>query len=145
MIHRIVVLCTGNICRSPMAEGLLKAELPELTVFSAGVGAVVGAPAEPHAIEVMAEHGHDIRAHRAQQLTQPMLQAVDLALVLDQTHADWIYRRYPQFRGKVHKLLKWQDDADVPDPYRAPRAVFESAYTMIETGIGLWLPRLARR
>lgn len=128
-----------------MAEGLLKAALPTTEVFSAGVGAVVGAPADPHAISVMADHGHDISAHRAQQLTQPMLQAVDLALVLDQTHAEWIFRRYPQFRGKVHKVMKWQQDADVPDPYREPRAAFESAYAQIDAGLRLWMPKLAPR
>lgn len=145
MIRRIVVLCTGNICRSPMAEGLLKVHLPGLEIFSAGVGAVVGAPADLHAISVMTEQGYDITAHRAQQLTQPMLQAVDLALVLDQTHAEWIFRRYPQFRGKVHKLMKWQQDADVPDPYQEPRSAFVAAFDQIQAGVEAWLPRLKPR
>ncbi|ULQ45315.1 low molecular weight phosphotyrosine protein phosphatase [Flagellatimonas centrodinii] len=142
MFNRIAVLCTGNICRSPIAEGLLRTALPGRTVFSAGTAAVIGAPADPHSVAVMRANGLDIAAHRAQQATQPMLQGADLILVLDQGHADWVTRRYPQLRGRVHKVCKWRDNADVDDPYRHPREAFARAYVEIEQGVQDWLQRL---
>lgn len=142
MFNTILVVCTGNICRSPIAEGLLKAALPGKTVFSAGTMAMVGDGADPLSIEVSAAHALDIASHRAQQLTQPMLQAADLVLTLDASHSEWITRRYPQFRGKVHKLGKWRDNVDVPDPYRRPRAMFEQVYEQMAAQVQDWQTRL---
>lgn len=142
MFHSIVVICTGNICRSPMAEGLLKAAFPARHIFSAGTAAVVGAAADTKSIAIMQSAGYDITAHRAQQVTQPMLAGVDLVLALDRTHSGWLNHRYPQFRGKVHKVMKWAGDIDVDDPYQMPMAAFEQAYREIEQGIAGWVTRL---
>src|SRR3546814_8777395 len=100
-----------------MAECLLKARLKarKLDSCSAGTGALIGFPADPLAIEVAADHGLDISTHRAQQATLPLLSAMDLVLTLDQGHSDWINGKYPQLRGRVHKILKWREDADVAD------------------------------
>lgn len=142
MFDRILVICTGNICRSPIAEGLLKARLPGKQIWSAGTMAMIGHGADPYSVEVSAEHGLDIAAHRAQQLTLPMLQNADLVLTLDGSHSAWINGRYPQFRGKVHKLGKWRKDEDVPDPYRQPREDFVAAYRQMEAQVGDWLAKL---
>ena len=142
MISNILVVCTGNICRSPIGEYLLKARLPNSKVLSAGTGAMIGWPADPLSVEVMMEKGIDINAHRAQQLTRPLLAGVDLVLTLDRGHSDWINSRYPEFRGKVHKILRWRENADVPDPHRLPRAAFDEAYTLIEGGVEDWVKRL---
>ncbi len=142
MFNTILVVCTGNICRSPIAERLLQNMLPGKTVFSAGTMAMVGHGADPLSIAVSADHTLDISTHRAQQLTLPMLQAADLVLTLDGSHSDWINRRYPQFHGKVHKLGKWQQDADVPDPYQRPRALFEAVYQQMESQVQDWIKRV---
>jgi protein-tyrosine phosphatase len=144
MFNRILVVCTGNICRSPIGEGLLKERLKgrNIEVISAGVGALVGFPADPLAVEVAADHGLDIRAHRAQQATLPLLSAMDLILTLDQGHSDWINAKYPQLRGRVHKLMKWRENADVEDPYRKPKAAFDQAWRDIEIGVDDWLKKL---
>lgn len=142
MFNKILVVCTGNICRSPIAEGLLKLSLPDKIIFSAGTMAMVGDGADLMSIEVAAAQGLDISAHRAQQLTQPMLQAADLVLTLDGSHGDWINRRYPHFRGKVHKLGRWQQDADVPDPYRRPKALFEQVYQQMASQVDGWVEKI---
>lgn len=144
MFNRIIVVCTGNICRSPIGEGLLKARLQgrNIDICSAGTGALVGYPADPMAVEVAADHGLDISAHRAQQATLPLLSAMDLVLTLDQGHSDWINAKYPQLRGRVHKILKWRENADVEDPYRHPKAAFEQAWTDIDAGIDEWLKKI---
>jgi len=142
MFNRILVVCTGNICRSPIAEGLLKAALPKVQLSSAGTAAVVGAPADPHSMTVSAQHDCDLSTHRARQITSGMLQDNDLILVLDASHQNWLNARYPQYRGKVHKLGKWQNDQDVPDPYMQELEVFERCYLHIESLVQDWVKRI---
>lgn len=144
MFNNIMVVCTGNICRSPMGEALLRTRLEgqQRTVMSAGIGALIGHPADALACEIMLEKGIDISAHRAQQATLPLLSSMDLILAMDSTHADWMASKYPQLRGRIHKILKWQENADVADPYRLPRAAFEKAYADIERGVEEWLKRI---
>lgn len=144
MVKNILIVCTGNICRSPMAEALLQSRLKDggLRVSSAGTSALAGHGADPHAVGVMRSFGIDIEAHRARQLTLPLLTAVDLVLTLDDSHGSWIMRRYPQLRGRVHKLLKWRGDQDVADPYRGPLQEFESAFLDIQGGVDDWLGRI---
>ena len=70
MIRHVLVVCVGNICRSPMAEALLRRELrgqEGFTVDSAGLGALVGHPASEYSVELMAEIGEDISGHRARE------------------------------------------------------------------------------
>ncbi len=144
MFNHILVVCTGNICRSPMGEALLRRHLEPkgVKVLSAGTGALIGYPADPLTVEVAAAHGYDLSAHRAQQATLPLLSASDLILTLDQSHNDWLNSNYPQLRGRVHKLLKWGGNYDVEDPYRRPRSAFEEAWGEIEVGVGDWLKKL---
>src|SRR5271156_6032418 len=125
VFDHIAVVCTGNICRSPMAEALLQRQWPQRTVFSAGVAAMVGCRAEPYAIEVMLERGFDISAHRARQATPALLTSAQLILALDQSHYDVICRSHPALRGRVHKLGRWRGNIDVPDPYLEPKSAFE--------------------
>jgi protein-tyrosine phosphatase len=101
MIKRILVLCIGNICRSPMAEGLLKEALPGHEISSAGLGALVGQPADPHAVALMQQQGIDISAHRARQLESWMIVTADLVLVMDMEQKRHLEQQYPLCRGIV--------------------------------------------
>lgn len=144
MFKNILVVCTGNICRSPIADFMLREKTAHLglNVSSAGVGAMVGWPADPPAVAVAMSHGLDLGTHRARQLTVEMLVASDLVLTMDQGHSNWINQRFPQFRGRVHKLLKWRENADVEDPYGGPESVFLDCYRDIEWGVSDWLKKL---
>ena len=144
MIRHILVVCVGNICRSPMAEALLKSALrgqDGITVESAGLGALVGHPADDYAIELMDERGTDIRAHRARQIHPDMVKAADLVLVMESGHKRAIDEADPTARGKVHRLGEWQD-TDIEDPYRRERWAYEDALRDIQAGVASWVEKI---
>jgi len=144
MIRHILVVCVGNICRSPMAEALLKRELREqdgFTVESAGLGALVGYPASEFSIELMDELGVDITAHRARQIHPDMVNAADLVLVMEAGHKRAIDDADATARGKVYRLGEWQDK-DIDDPYRQPKAAFADALEDIREGVRLWVEKI---
>ncbi len=144
MIKRILVVCVGNICRSPMAEGLLKSALggqDEYTVESAGLGALVGYPAAEFSLELMDELGEDISGHRARQIHPDMVRDADLVLVMEAGHKRAIDDADATARGKVYRLGEWQD-RDIDDPYRQPKAAFQDALEEIQEGVASWVERI---
>lgn len=142
-MKHILTLCIGNICRSPTAQALLAREFPDKTIWSAGLGALVGHPADSLSIEVAAPHGLDLSAHRAQQLATWMCQTAELILVMEQGHKTQLEQQYPLARGKVFRLGEL-GQFDIADPYRQSKAAFENAYTLIARGVADWAPRIRR-
>jgi protein-tyrosine phosphatase len=119
------MVCTGNICRSPMAEGLLRHRLPPVlqsvvTVRSAGTHGLHGNRAEPLAVRAAAAHGVDISNHRARILDAPLIRAADLVLAMERYHLDRIndllfFRcRYAQLLGEFNPQREYPE---IEDPY----------------------------
>jgi protein-tyrosine phosphatase len=141
VFQRILVVCIGNICRSPMAEFLFRQRLGprDVHVSSAGLGALVGRPIDVHAMQILKEHGIDADTHRARQLDSTMLREADLVLAMERRHLKAATRLAPEASGKMFLLDKWHDASDVPDPYHQPRQAFEHAYALIDRGVGSWM------
>jgi protein-tyrosine phosphatase len=141
MIRRVLVVCIGNICRSPMAEGLIRQAVPGVQISSAGLSAMVGRGADPIAVEIMAGVGVDISAHRARMLTDAIARDADLILVMDDQQKQQLATQYPYARGKVFKLGE-ATRQDIPDPYQQSTEAFYSAYSLIESGVNEWVKRI---
>lgn len=146
MFNNILVLCTANICRSPLAEGVLRAKLqerPGIQVHSAGVAAIVGARAHPIVLDMLRkEKINTLRTHRARQCDLDLLREADLVLVMEQAHLKWLSGAYPQFHGRSFLMGHWQDRAEVPDPIGQPREVFESVRDLILDYSNDWVTRI---
>uniref|UniRef100_UPI003BEF412C low molecular weight protein-tyrosine-phosphatase n=1 Tax=Burkholderia arboris TaxID=488730 RepID=UPI003BEF412C len=147
-VATLVVVCIGNLCRSPMAQALFSARLPGIDVQSAGIGALVGHPADPHAVALMQERGLDIAAHRARQLPPWLGARADLILTMDLDQKRRLEHHLPELRGRIFQLgapvasSGPPDGFDVPDPYLGPRAAFEHSLLLIERGVDAWCARL---
>ncbi len=94
MFNRILVVCMGNICRSPLGEASLKAIMPNKAVCSAGIATepsgLIGQPADSMMQSVSANHGLELNEHKAQQLTQDLCDSNDLILVMEPAHIDLV-------------------------------------------------------
>lgn len=144
VFNNVLVICAGNICRSPTGEHLLRRNLggTGIRVSSAGLTAVVGHPLERHALDTLQRHGHQPQEHQARQLTPQILQASDLVLVMERRQLQDVIRLSPVSHGKTFLLGKWQSEREIPDPYRRGTAAFEHAYALIEEGADAWSRRL---
>ena len=125
-----------------MAEGLLRQALPGKNVLSAGIGAMVGHPADPFAHQLMMEQGIDISAHRAQALTTKMVSEADMVLTMDTEQKRYIEKKYPTARGKVFRLGEFSN-YDIADPYRKDLNTFCQTRDLINQGIAILTKRLA--
>ena len=144
MITSVLVVCVGNICRSPTGERLFKRALPDLDVRSAGLGALVGHAADRVASEVAAAQGLSLEGHQAQQLTAEMCRQADLILVMEKRHIEQVNRIDPAARGKTMLLGHWLNQKEIADPYRKSREAFEEIYGLLENATQKWVNVLSR-
>ncbi|MDW8847197.1 protein tyrosine phosphatase [Erwinia sp. MMLR14_017] len=144
MINSILVVCVGNICRSPTGERLLKASLPDKKIASAGLSAMVGEAADGTASSVANEHGVSLEGHIAQQLTSGMCRDYDLILVMEKKHVDLVNRINPSVHGKTMLFGHWLNQQEIADPYKKSREAFEAVYGILENAAQKWVNALSR-
>ncbi|MDZ7277946.1 protein tyrosine phosphatase [Pantoea eucrina] len=144
MIKSVLVVCVGNICRSPTGERLFKRALPDIHVASAGLSALQGHAADQTATDVAAERGLSLAGHQAQQLTAPMCREYDLILVMEKRHIEQVNRIDPAARGKTMLLGHWLGQQEIADPYKKSREAFEEVYGLLENATQKWVNVLSR-
>lgn len=141
-INNILVVCVGNICRSPVAEFLLQRDLVDIRVHSAGLGALVGHDVEPMARSVAEADGLKCPQHNARQLTASHCREADLILVMERRHRDDVASLCPEARGKIFLFGQGLPNPDIPDPYRKSGDMFEAVYMLLTLASQNWVRRL---
>jgi protein-tyrosine phosphatase len=140
---RICFVCSGNICRSPTAEVVMRRLVSDaglsasIEVCSAGIGDWhAGNPADPRSADAMRRHGYDPSGHRARQVRRQDLVDHELVIAMDRGHARELSRMLPAgASGEVRLLLSYDplaSSADVPDPYYGGPSGFDDVLAMIE-------------
>ncbi|ASG35516.1 protein tyrosine phosphatase [Klebsiella pneumoniae subsp. pneumoniae] len=142
MFDSILVVCTGNICRSPIGERFLRRALPNKRIDSAGTGALVGHDADSSATKIAAQNGLSLEGHKGQQFTSSLAREYDLILVMEKSHIEQICRIAPEARGKTMLFGQWLGHREIPDPYRKSEEAFASVYQLIEQAGLLWVEKL---
>ena len=141
-VKKILFVCTGNSCRSVMAEGLFKkmteGRSDEFETSSAGISAIDGFPASPETIKVMAAEGMDVSGHRSQRLKAELVRASDKIFVMEREHKDWILRFLPESKGKVFLLTEFHTpdygsagEVDIPDPIQMSDSFYQNVLSVI--------------
>ncbi|MEM0942492.1 MAG: low molecular weight protein-tyrosine-phosphatase [Pseudomonadota bacterium] len=132
---RILCVCLGNICRSPMAEGALRQKGAEaglvLEVDSAGTGAYhIGNPPDPRGLAAAAARGYDNGAQRARQVSATDFDRFDLIVAMDRANLESLTRQKPE--GARAKLRLFHPDREIPDPYYGGPEDYDLALDLVE-------------
>ncbi|WP_434583970.1 protein tyrosine phosphatase [Klebsiella sp. R390] len=144
MFNSILVVCTGNICRSPIGERLLRKALPGKKIDSAGTYAVVGHEADSSATKIAFENGLSLDGHKGQQFTSNLAREYDLILVMEKQHIEHIDQIAPEVRGKTMLYGHWFDKKEIPDPYRKSDEAFRYVFDLLNESSRLWTEKLDR-
>ncbi|EJD6083538.1 protein tyrosine phosphatase [Providencia rettgeri] len=138
MFNHILVVCMGNICRSPTGERLLQQYFPEKTVHSAGIIAKNDRPAYDSAIRIAQQHNLCLENHQSRRLTSELCKKTDLILVMENDHIAKIHQLFPETRGKVMLFGQWINKTEIPDPHKRSDEMFEHVYQLMEKAAIAW-------
>ena len=142
-MKKILFVCTGNICRSPMAEGFFRELTKECGGFealSAGIGAMTGQSPSAHGVEAMAEKGIDITAQRSCQLTAEMVAGADLIFGMTRGHIEGVLLFFPQAADKTFLVRDFVEELppgqkDIADPIGGDLRIYQECRDQIKQGI----------
>ncbi len=148
----ILFVCTANICRSPMAAGLLRKRIADLgladrvSVQSAGVWAREGLTSSAEAIAVLSQRGIALEEHRSRPVSMSLLQEADIILVMEEAHRRSLFYLAPQYLSKVFLLTEMSGgDEDVADPFGGDIEDYTVAVKHLEKLIEAGLPQMLAR
>jgi len=150
----VVFICTGNICRSPMAEGIFRKKITDLGlkgvhVSSMGTHAVNGGQVSKTALELCAENGIDISNHQSRPLIANELVKSNLILTMEHVHREFLYSFFPVVKEKTFLLRAWPEIGtsryNIDDPIGGSRRKYLNAYKEITKSIDRMMPEFLAR
>ncbi len=149
----VVLVCTGNTCRSPMAEMLLKKRLADklkvkiselddrgIVVMSAGINAAPGSRAAPEAIQTLEERGLDLAQHESQPLSDRVVRFADVILTMTRGHREAILSQWPDAEPRVHPISGGRND--VADPIGGPLELYRRCAEQLDAYLENWIDKL---
>ncbi|MGR4067825.1 low molecular weight protein-tyrosine-phosphatase [Billgrantia sp. C5P2] len=145
MFQRILILCTGNICRSPVAAAMLEARLHGKQIESAGLNALEGQGVEPTARLLAEAEGLNVSAHQARQVSLETLFKADLVLVMSDGQRLAVGQMAPSVLGKTMLFGRWLDGGqgrEIPDPYRKSDEAFRQVHQLLREAADSWVGKL---
>lgn len=151
--YLLVFVCTGNTCRSPMAEALMRKRVAErlacpinqledrgIIITSAGIAAAAGGPASAESAQVVQERGLDLSDHASQPLSERLVRSADLILTLTRNHRDAIVGQWPSAAARVKLLCR--DNSDVADPIGGPIELYRRCADQIDAQLDAWVEEI---
>jgi protein-tyrosine phosphatase len=148
-MQRILTVCTGNICRSPIAEAVLRSALAEISstppaLSSAGLHAMVGHGIDADTAQAAQARGIDLHMHAARQFNSEIGRESDLILVMETHHRQEIAARWPHLLGKTFLLGHFEKGRQVPDPYKQAAGMHAQAVDVILHCSASWVQQLRK-
>lgn len=155
----ILFVCSGNSCRSPLAEGLLRMKIPsrlqdEVVIKSAGTLGIDGSPAARYSVQIVQEMGGDISGHRSQGVTEELMAETDLILAMAAEHVEYLHGEFPQYRENIFLLKRFaraanetgdHDDPegdDIFDPIGSSKETYRACAEIIDAELERVMPTL---
>jgi protein-tyrosine-phosphatase len=149
----VVLVCTGNTCRSPMAEALLKHKVAQklhckvtdledrgVVVMSAGISAAPGGRAAAEAVQTMMERSVDLAAHESQPLSDRVVRFADVIIAMTRGHREAILDQWPEAESRVHLIARGR--GDVSDPIGGPLEMYRRCADQLEAYLDEWIDEL---
>lgn len=136
--ERLLVVCVGNICRSPIAAALLQQAMPAAEIRSAGLAAVQGAGVFSLAARVAEEQGLQLPEHHARRLTLADCQWAEMILVMERSHLKALHDMAPYCRGKTFLLGAACGDIEIADPYGKGIDAFRATHQLLVNSVEAW-------
>lgn len=142
MIKSVLVVCVGNICRSPAGARILASACPDLRIESAGIAALEGHAADETMATVAQENGVSLAGHVARQFTADLAAGFDLILALEKGHIRVITEKAPAASGKTMLLGQWLAEPEIADPYRKSLEFHQIVYGQVAKACAAWAKKL---